>query len=74
MVKWQPVETAPKTGEDVIVAYRDRAYPGITLGYWSESADEWTCSNTGWMLPNVTHWIPLPTHPVFQQATKETTS
>jgi hypothetical protein len=76
MSEWQPIETAPKDGTRVIVAFRNNC---VTIARWSdacafESNDEgphwveWECDDhfysshlTG---PNEpTHWMPLPEPP-----------
>ncbi len=62
MSEWQPIETAPKDGTQVLVA---------DAGVWMACARHWPC-NSYWTedvasalrLNEPTHWMPLPDHPV----------
>lgn len=57
--QWQPIETAPRDGSNVLV-YEDGA---ITVVFWDEGAwrHPYKGGKTTW--PNVTHWQPLPEPP-----------
>lgn len=73
--QWQPIETAPKDGTDIIT-YRDSATVPIVRGaFWLDS-DEHTKTPKGWyhsrnsvgfyLLEDInapTHWMPLPQPP-----------
>ena len=66
--RWQPIETAPKAGEVVLVSY-------ICNGqlYWAEAAKQkfrvWF-RPTGQAVNQPTHWMPLPNPPVIDAARK----
>lgn len=59
---WQPIETAPKDGSDVLV------FNPMTGPYVSRFTDgEWPLHFWGFpgvWYPGVTHWMPLPPPPV----------
>lgn len=60
---WQPIESAPTTGESVLLYLYcpDKKCEGVTTGYWTEH------NGGGWVyngfLGIVTHWQPLPAPP-----------
>jgi hypothetical protein len=65
MTKWQPIETAPKDGTEII-AYRKVQPPHIEAMSWADYGDTgrwyWTYDGDS---PDVqpTHWIPIPPPP-----------
>lgn len=68
---WMPVETAPKDGTHVLVAFADQHLPP-TSAHWFGPADLPGLRAGGWYLsvqqnegPRVrpTHWMPLPPPP-----------
>jgi len=73
MTEWQPIETAPKDGTDIIVMYIDIATQFVRIAFWLDY--EWDPSINGWwtydcgedelMAPIYapTHWMPLPEPP-----------
>lgn len=66
MSEWQPIETAPKDGTEIIACQSGTPEVGLILwdadeACWLEPADEWSGPN--W-LP--THWMPLPPSPKEQ--------
>lgn len=75
MNKWQPIETAPKDGSDILLGTTAEANAGY--GYVCEGhyVDEhgWYQANTDWTDTfdgevNPTHWMPLPPPPDTQGA------
>lgn len=59
MTDWQPIETAPKDGTEVI-AYDD----GVYISHWYVTNPQifgWWAGDAGGINP--THWMPLPTPP-----------
>ena len=59
-MEWQPIETAPKDGTDILTYAK---FGGISVRYWGEGDDE----GMAWQ-PRIrgcfpTHWMPLPNPP-----------
>jgi hypothetical protein len=57
---WQPIETAPRDGTDILCWDGD----SVSITYWSLYAKKWAWSDT--YLEDVTHWthwMPLPEPP-----------
>jgi len=75
MTDWQPIETAPKDGTDIIVMYIDIDTQCVRTAFWLDyeydpSQDGWwtyDCSEVGGALMTriyaPTHWMPLPEPP-----------
>jgi hypothetical protein len=65
MTEWQPIETAPKDGSDVLltVVYRG-TLPVTRLGAWRQFRPgqyDWLQHHTFEKFTgDVTHWMPLP--------------
>lgn len=59
MTEWQPIDTAPKDGSDVLL-YADFCY----TAFWDGSFRGWVDNARGslWPIP-ATHWMPLPEAP-----------
>jgi len=71
MMKWQPIETAPKDGTEVL-GYRwykkieGDTYEFYNVVYWEKGLG-W-CLNGGDCIKFlVTHWMPLPPPPTDEQ-------
>lgn len=67
MSEWQPIETAPKDGTNILVftpkgKARAGVVCGIHCGWWTTLFDEWTTSD-GDCEMDPTHWMPLPEPP-----------
>lgn len=60
MSGWQPIETAPDTGEEVIVWGGRYSHPTVRQadGQW------WRMAQHDGMQSAPTHWMPLPPAPV----------
>mgnify|MGYP003442310506 CR=1 FL=1 len=73
--EWQPIETAPKDGTEVILFTSHNgceiveSFDAVQIGYWDEGNStaciffrlpSWRCKKIG----EPTHWMPLPTPPV----------
>lgn len=61
--EWQPIETAPKDGTEILTCDNGCGY---SVRYWGEGEDE----GMAW-LPRIrgvfpTHWMPLPEAPTAQ--------
>jgi hypothetical protein len=57
MIDWQPIETAPRDGKDVLIYANAATVPLVRLAWWDWSdaemgrlihGDEWTPEWTGW--------------------------
>ena len=59
-VQWQPVETAPKDGQNIIL-YSDDIGP--VVGYWQEWKGVWVVVCSNWET-EPRFWQPLPDAPV----------
>ena len=57
---WQPIETAPKDGTDVLL-YREYSTDVGSYSYQEGRNTVWACGS--FMLHGPTHWMPLPTPP-----------
>lgn len=70
MSNWQPIETAPKTGESIILGF---AGSDSGEGYWMKWPERNHWGEIGWFYAdsdvlcehphNPTHWMPLPEPP-----------
>ena len=69
--EWQPIETAPKDGTQLLL-YCGNEWGGIIVGHYgdlllvNDVTDEWeteTCWQSGLEKFGVTHWMPLPKPP-----------
>ena len=77
---WQPIETAPKTGQGVLVIDMTAETPEAGAGYWYEEGNVWSAVDPApgegvdretiqaitWAAP--THWRPLPDAPAIDAA------
>lgn len=61
MQEWQPIKTAPKDGNHILLYRPEIQY----VGYYGGSVSGWRINAPGlpamWPLP--THWMPLPDSP-----------
>lgn len=65
MSEWQPIETAPKDGTELLCYVRNKSHGDIY-----DIAEWW---NGGWWwdwCDDPTHWMPLPPAPATQPETK----
>jgi hypothetical protein len=76
MTGWKPIETAPKDGTRVLLAFSARVHVGwwideVTTRYGREhrSQQEWHVEGMDLLWrdrPKPTHWMPLPALPARQ--------
>jgi hypothetical protein len=59
MMEWQPIETAPKDGTEILT-YREAGLMAVAV--WDPFWKGWICVD-GAALMAVTHWQPLPEPP-----------
>ena len=67
-MSWQPIETAPKDGEAVLLwCPADEDWQSFVTSGWYESGifdRRWyACTDEQPMEPQPTHWMPLPAPP-----------
>jgi uncharacterized protein DUF551 len=68
---WQPIETAPKDGSNIMLYYPleglDKSWERIVFCYWSERENNWVWSGRACRTFSrgfqPTHWMPLPEPP-----------
>lgn len=64
MSEWQPIETAPKDGRDILLWPTRWPRKKIDLGFWNDGSGSWSLSTDIEYSPqNPTHWMPLPEPP-----------
>lgn len=59
--KWRPIETAPRDGTDVLLAYRDGTPRLVVAGWWHGRWVQYEYWRTN--LPEPFAWQPLPEPP-----------
>lgn len=59
-MKWQPIETAPKDGTDILLGFANDNRPAVVAG-WYDNWEEYDTINVVKGRP--THWMPLPEAP-----------
>jgi hypothetical protein len=64
---WQPIETAPKTGDEILLAWRwgyDEQPWQIAVGYWHDELEDFQLSVMHETIEQpISHWMPLPKPP-----------
>jgi hypothetical protein len=58
---WQPIETAPKNGDDMLIAYHGRLGKHVTIGRWDDG--RWRSDAFSLASSSVYAWAPLPEPP-----------
>lgn len=64
--EWQPIETAPKDGTNILIAYRDGYFGDmvVTKAAWDEDKEKWDKLFSNEYIKDIpTHWMPLPKPP-----------
>jgi hypothetical protein len=64
-VAWQPIETAPRDGSEILVY---ESYDGFFVASWDQKDQIWRCRVSGGALDNSywhapSHWMPIPEPP-----------
>ena len=63
-MEWQPIETAPMDGTDILLGFARHDRPPVVAG-WFDCWAEYDCQNIVKGTP--THWMPLPPAPEAAQ-------
>ena len=58
---WQPIETAPKDGSDILI-WQPKEDEQFVV-YWDDVEDGWRFSPRHVLADEPTHWMPLPAPP-----------
>jgi len=62
--EWQPIETAPKDGRDMLLAgVHLLDGPRQFVGGWWQSEEDWADEDARRINFRATHWMPLPEAP-----------
>ena len=62
MTDWQPIETAPRDGNRVLL-YREGWREHTAVGWWSRTEKRWYTVPGTWPFNGATHWTLLPEPP-----------
>jgi len=75
-MEWQPIETAPKDGREILVfttykadEFYNEDFSIVQIGFWDfghDTSDPMWARPAGWMttkIGNPSHWMPLPKPP-----------
>ena len=62
-MKWQPIETAPKDGTEVLVVRVSEEYDTPWANVCSYFAGRWMVNAQGDQEMQPTHWMPIPEPP-----------
>ena len=60
MSEWQPIETAPRDGTDILVGYTTGE---ICILHFDAATFAWWDHLGAYEFPDPTHWMPLPPPP-----------
>lgn len=65
MSEWQPIETAPKDGSDLLL-FNGQIFIGSwsETGAWFDDRRLWSDTMYGYADPQPTYWMPLPQPPM----------
>ena len=65
---WQPIETAPQDGTEILVHSFGRCFTAC-WNCWPEPA--WRVNAHGFLVLEPTHWMALPSPPVSRETDRE---
>jgi hypothetical protein len=63
--KWQPIETAPKDGTEILCFVESKTKNDVRIA--SFFGDDWVCNE--WVI-EPTHWLPVPNPPIMKREGK----
>ncbi len=65
MTEWQPIETAPKDGSEILVYIDGLNFKGYNLISWDKENNFWLSGKFDrWNESSILGWMPLPEPPV----------
>lgn len=59
-MQWQPIETAPRDGENVLLADESGS---MIVGFWNNRTNAWDDGDYRSFMTWPTHWMPMPKPP-----------
>ena len=65
-MEWQPIETAPKDGTEILAFATFERRDFIAVAQWADADPEFPNTVAGWFWDYAirpTHWMPLPEPP-----------
>lgn len=62
MTNWQPIETAPKDGTEILIWEGGKDGNGVEASFWCDTWG-WVDTVEGYLQYKPTHWMPLPGGP-----------
>ena len=69
MTNWQPIETAPKDGTEILLAVkyprapRKGFFTEVMTAQFSKQENDWIATSGEDVTGTATHWMPLPEAP-----------
>jgi len=60
---WQPIETAPKDGTEVLIFVSSFMHPAFIVSAFWDDGLWWDIHDHGYNPDYVNHWMPLPPAP-----------
>jgi len=68
MSNWEPIETAPKDGTQIIVcSEKGNVWCNVKWEKRQRAGDRWEHFTIGALLFNPTHWMPIPKPPTNEE-------
>lgn len=62
LMDWQPIETAPKDGEEVLLLLDCHGKYRVDIGFYSRRRERWICTGAA---NNCKKWMPMPKVPRY---------
>ncbi len=63
-MEWETIDSAPKDGTKILIAWKDKSDRGVCVGFWSEEVNYWQGDDYYNITGEPTHYMPLPKPPV----------
>src|SRR5687767_272462 len=69
--KWQPIETAPKDGKEILIGWFGYFEPSMHVAFWHGRLSCWCQTHQAFTTDKnwqPTHWMPLPEPPIAKDS------